>query len=49
MSYNNLAICSTSILIILDKVEELELSKVILIYPIIMHSESLNFLAKKKH
>lgn len=46
-NYNNLAICSASLLIILNKVEKLELSKAILIYPIIMHSETLTFLSKK--
>ena len=47
MNYNNLAICSASILIILDKVETLELSKALLLFPIIMHSEMLTFLSKK--
>ncbi|MEN8283547.1 three component ABC system middle component [Acinetobacter gerneri] len=47
MSYNNLAICSASLLIVLDKVENLDLSKALLIYPVIMHSEMLTFLSKK--
>lgn len=46
-NYNNLAICSAALLIILNKVEKLEISKALLIYPIIMHTDTLNFLSKK--
>lgn len=46
-NYNNIAICSAAILIILNKVEKLEISKALLIYPLIMHTDTLNFLSKK--
>lgn len=46
-SFHNLAICSTSLLIVLNKVTDLELSKALLIYPLIMHTDTLNFLSKK--
>ncbi|MFW1849180.1 three component ABC system middle component [Acinetobacter guillouiae] len=46
-SYNNIAMCTSSLHLIISKKKSIELSKALLIYPLIMHDETLIFLAKK--
>lgn len=45
--YNNLGICSLAILFVMQHLEKLSLSKVLLIMPLVTHTELVNYLARK--
>ncbi|MFZ2725237.1 MAG: three component ABC system middle component [Methylococcaceae bacterium] len=45
--YNNIGICSLAIAFIVQQTEELSLSQIILIMPIISHEELLKYLTRK--